>query len=192
MIGKILDIIANESLAGIHSNEKFFGIAETVNRQTGSVVESMPGIVAPNGEITYAGIDDVHSIMMYFKLNSTSISLIRNGVGDHYGGYRNVFNLSAYIYWDMHALNLNSDQVIMLIQSRMPIAMRGITDVKSVEIILTGANAGTLQIYNQEYASSNDDLKPLPENKRIVQLNFNIDITFNPECFRKCPECAEK
>lgn len=191
MIGKILDIVTSESIKGIHSTEKFFGIAETVNRQTGSIVERMPGIVAPDGEIIYAGIDDIHSLMVYFKVNSTSISLIRNGVGNHYGGYRNVFNVSAYIYWDRHRLNLSADQIIMLMQSRMPIAIRGITDVKSVEIVLTSAATNTLQIYNQEYASS-DDLKPLPENKRIVQLNFNIDITFNPECFRQCPECAEK
>ena len=191
MIGKVLDIIVNESLKGIHKAEKFFGIAESVNRQTGSVLERMPGIVAPDGEITYAGIDDVNSLMVYFKVNSTSISVIRSGFGDNYGGYRNVFNVSAYIYWDRHRLNMSSDQMIMLIQSRMPIAIRGIEDLKSVEIILTGANTNTLQIYFQEYASSND-LKPLPENKRIVQLNFNIDITFNPECFRQCPECAEK
>lgn len=191
MIARILDIITNEGLRGINEAEKFFGIAETINRSTGTVEERMPGIVSPNGEITYAGIDDINTLMVYFKINSTTIALTKTGSGDRYGDYKNVFSVSAYVYWDAHRLNMTSDQIIMLMQSRMPVAIRGLKDLKSVIIVLTGATTNTLQIYNQEY-SSNGPLTPLPENKRIVQLNFNIEITFNPECFRQCPECAEK
>lgn len=191
MIGKVLDIVVDRGLKGIHADEKFFGIAESVNRVTGAVIERMPGIVAPSGEITYTGIDDINALMVYFKINSTAIALIKNGSGDRWGDYRNTFNVTAYVYWNRERINLSVDQMIMLMQSRMPIGMRGLQDVKTVTISVTGANTNTLQIYAQEYAST-QTLKPLPANNHIVQLNFNIEITFNPECFRQCPKCAEK
>lgn len=191
MIGKILDIIVENGLKGIRADEKFFGIAETVYVKNGSVIERMPGIVGADGEMVYAGIDDINSLMVYFKINSTTISLNRNGRGDKWGDYRNVFSVSAYVYWDRQKINLSIDQMIMLMQSRMPILVRGLQDLNTVSILLTGANTNTLQIYTQEYSSS-EALKPLPANNHIVQLNFNIEITFNPECFRQCPECAVK
>jgi hypothetical protein len=191
MIGTILNIIIDKGIKGVHASEKFFGIAETVSRQSGAAVERLPGVIADDGEITYVGIDDINTLMVYFKINSTSITLIKNGTGDRYGDYRNVFNVSAFIYWDRQQLNLSSDQMIMLMQSRIPIGVTGLKDIKTAAISLTKANASTLQIYSQEY-SSNEQLRPLPANKQIVQLDFNIEITFNPECFRDCPECAEK
>ncbi len=191
MIDTILNAIIEKSLSGIHESEKFFGIAETVLRETGSVLERMPGIINSIGEIKYAGIDDIHSVMVYFKNTSATIAGAKNGTGDNYGDFRNVFNLGMYVYWDTQKINMSPDEMLMMMQSRLPNVIRGIKDAKTIALLPLNANTNTYQIYLQEYGSS-ERMRPLPESKRILQLNFSIEITFNPECFRKCPECAEK
>src|SRR6186713_2829524 len=191
MIDTILDAIIKDSLSGIDDNEVFFGIAETVIRQSGNIQERMPGIVNYNGEIKYAGIDDVNSLMVYFKNASATIANTRNGFGDRLGDFRNVFSVGMYVYWDTKRIKLSVDEMLMMMQSRLPNAIIGIENAKTVLLIPITANTNTFQIYLQEYGSG-EGIRPLPESKRIMQFNFNIEITFNPECFRKCPECTEK
>lgn len=187
MINKVLDII-NDQLAGIQRGEKIFGIAASVLRMQGAVVERMPGVVKADGEIMYVGIDDVYSLMIYHKINSSTIRQLSNGIGDNYGDIRNVFSMSAIIYWDTSRLNLYSDQMLLMLQSRMPLGIRGIVDVKNINIVLTDANTNTHQVYQQEYESE-EQLKPLPAHMHIMQLNYNIESTTNPECYRQCPVC---
>lgn len=186
MIGSIIDII-NNNLSGWHSDEIFYGVAESILRTSGSVITKLPGIVHSNGEIKYVGIDDIKSIIGYHKLNSISTTQLTNGNGDSFGDIRNVYNMSLFIYWDANKINSINDTALFIAQSRLPLGIHGIKDIKNVVIRLVNANLNTYQIYRQEYEF--EEIIPLPENKRIIQINYNAEITFKPECFRQCPEC---
>src|SRR5687767_8937819 len=129
MISQIIKAI-NHDFSGIHSDERFFGIAQTIEFTQGSEKIRMPGIIGFDGEITYAGIDDVNSIMIYHKMGNASVTQLTNGRGDHFGDIRNVFSLSAYVYWNVAKLKLYHDQVFMLLQSRFPVVVHGLNDIK--------------------------------------------------------------
>lgn len=186
MINEILDVI-NRQFSGIVQDEKLFGLSALISRQRGESIERMPGIVAPDGEIRYAGVDDVHSLMVYHRINSSTITRLNNGTGDRFGDIRNVFNMSAFVYWNRNKISLQPDQMLLLLQSRLPLGMKGINDVKLVTVAPLNANMNSQQIYQQEYAA--EDLRPLPFNMHIMQLNYNIESTVNPECYRQCPDC---
>lgn len=187
MIVEIIDII-NRQLGGISKDESLFGVTIPVLRQQGTIIERMPGVVGADGEIKYAGIDDINSLMIYHRVNTTTTAQLRNGVGDSYGDIRNAFGMSAFVYWDRSKINMHADQIMLMLQSRMPLGITGLKDVRQTNIILTGANTNTYQIYQQEYASS-EPLRPLPMHMHIMQLNYNIETTINPECYRQCPVC---
>lgn len=184
MINQIIKAI-NGEFAGIHSEEKIFPIAQTIEFVSGSEKVRMPGVINSDGEITYAGIDDVNSLMIYHKLSSATISQLTNGRGDHFGDLRNTFNISTYAYWDTTKLKLSHDQILMLLQSRLPVVVNGLKDIKQAVIRQATANVNTLQIFNAEYIIE----KPLPPTMQILQLNYIVEITFNSQCFRQCPEC---
>lgn len=186
MIEQVLKII-NDQLKGIDAAEIIYGIGQTITRISGSVKDTLPGIVNRDGEIAYVGIDDTYSLIIYHKLNSTAITLNKNGTGNRYGDITNNNSLSLYAYWDFNKINIRHDELLMLLQSRIPIAISGLENIKIAIINQTNAILNSNQIYAQEY--SYDDQKLLPENKNILQLNYNIQITFNPDCFRQCPQC---
>lgn len=187
MITSVVDII-NEQLSGFHAEEKIYGIAESILRIQGTEEVRMPGVVGANGEITYVGIDDIYSLIIYHKINSISVTQLTSGVGDNFGDVKNTASISAFVYWDMAKIKEAPDKMLMIIQSTMPLLIRGLKDIKTAAIRLTSANINSYQLYRQEYDYQN--IKPLPENKKIIQINYNTEITFKPECFRHCPECS--
>jgi len=184
----IFDIIKaiNKDFSGIHPEEKFFGIAQTIEFMRAGEKIRMPSIIDFTGELKYVGIDDVNSLMVYHKLNSATVTQLTNGNGDHFGDIRNTFSIGMYVYWDTLKLKLYADQLIMLLQSRLPVTVKGLQDIKQVVIRQITANTNTLQLYGQEYLIENQ----LPPTKQILQINYNIEITFNSNCFRECPECV--
>lgn len=185
MISEVLDLI-NEQLMGINPAEKIYGQAQTVHRISGSETDELPGIIGADGEIKYVGIDDVESIIIYHKLNAGSIIQQNNGRGDTVGDLQDTFSLSLITYWDRKKIKLMPDQMLLLIQARMPQEIRGIKDIKTIRIRPVNINLNTLQIFNTEYRSN---IFRLPANIHLIQLNYNIETVFNPDCFRECPEC---
>jgi hypothetical protein len=184
MISKILQAVNND-FSGIHAEEKFFGLAHTIEFLRGTEKIRMPGVISFDGEIKYVGIDDVNSVMIYHKLNNVSVTQLTNGRGDHMGDLKNTYSLGMFVYWDTLKLKLYADELMMLLQSRFPVTVKGLNDINGVIIRQGTINTNTLQLYNQEYLID----RQLPPTKHIFQFNYNIEITFNSKCFRQCPEC---
>jgi hypothetical protein len=190
MVYKILDII-NEGIAGIHVDERIYGLAENVTRETSSGYISMPGVVDINNEVKYLGVDDIYSFIVYHKITNATIVYNSTGYGENYGDAVNTYLSSLYVYWDRKKIMLYPPDMLLLLQARMPVAIKGLKDIKQAVVLIGNANTNTQQIYQQEY-SSNEPLTRLPEGKYIMQINYNIRITFNPSCFTNCVECDAK
>lgn len=182
MISRIIEHI-NGGFKGIIQGEQYYGLAQTVMRIQGTEREGLPGIVGSNGEVRYVGFDDVHPIIVYHKLNNVATARVANGKGDKLGDMQYIYQLAMYVYWDRKKIGLQPDELMMLLQGRYPNAIQSEMDIKSITMRLTGMNANTSQLITQEYQGS--AFIPAPE-KSFMQINYSVDIIFNPACLPVC------
>jgi hypothetical protein len=183
MVNEVINIL-NEQITDLVTGQAVYGLAQTVLRKQGTEREMLPCIVSPDGEGKYVGIDDVKSLITYHKLNSATSTQIANGKGDNPGDISNTYTLSLLIYWDRKRFNKQPDELLMLIQARWPQVILNMPDTKSVGIRITNSIMNSQQIYSQEYQLENPNL---PANIHLMQINYNIEIKFNPACVEACP-----
>jgi hypothetical protein len=182
MIEEIIDIL-NGSLTGLHRDEKLYGLAQSVIRKQGTEIELLPGLIDKTGEVQYVGIDDVSAFILYHKLNTLSTTAKNNGHGDKPGDLVSTYGLSMIIYWDRKRLNKMPDELLMLFHARLPQMITSIPNVKMTKIKTGNANFSSLQAYNQEYQGASFNLPP---NVNLINLNYTIEMTFNPACLPTC------
>lgn len=182
MINEVLDII-NESLKGLAPDQKVYGLAQTVIRVQGQERELLPGVVDKTGEIQYVGIDDLYSVIIYHKLNSIASTQTTKGVGDRPGDIQNNYSLSAFVYWDRKKYNKLPDELLLVIQARLPIIVKGLHDTKMLRIKPTGAITNSLQVFSQEYQGAKFNL---PANANLMRIDYTLESTFNPDCLKDC------
>lgn len=183
MVRKIIGIL-NEQYAGIQRESSVYGLAQSMLRTTGTVTELMPCIIQPDGEGKYIGLDDVNKLMIYHKLVNASSVQVLNGAGDNPGNLVNTYTLGMIVTWDRKAMDLMADEMLMLVQANTPLFIKGIPDMKLARIRISSANLDTLQVIAQEYRS--DNLR-IPSNILMMQVNYTIELTFNPACIKTCP-----
>jgi hypothetical protein len=183
----VKDIIAilNERLSGLARESVVYGLAQSVLRVQGVEREVLPCVVLPDGEGLYVGIDDVNALMMYHKLSSaTSTQVPNSGKGDNPGDLVNTYGMALVIVWDRKKLDMMQDEMMMLIQANIPVLISGIPDIKVTRVRVSGSQLDSLQVYTQEYQVENPKL---PANILMMQVNYLIEITFNPACIKACP-----
>lgn len=186
MIDEIVDLI-NDGFDGIHAEEMILGIAQRVYRLTGETVEYMPGIVNMDGEAIYAGIDDIQSIIIYHKINSSTLSLNpRSGYGDSRLSEDSIL-CSVIGIWDTRKVPLHSADMLLLLRSRMPQQIGGIKEINQVNILPTAALLNTKQIFESEYSVADSYL--LPIYMKFMQLEYRIQIKYDQACISKCINC---
>lgn len=183
MVRKIISIL-NDRYTGIERESSVYGLAQSMLKVQGSVRELLPCLIDTDGEGQYVGLDDIDKLRIYHKLNNAGSTQNLNGSGDNPGDLVNTYSLGMIITWNRKALDKMADEILMLIQANTPVLIKGIPDMKLARIRITGANLDTLQIIAQEYQS--DDLK-IPPNILMMQVNYTIELTFNPACIKSCP-----
>lgn len=183
MVEQIISIL-NESLKGFTSDQDLYGLAQSVLRVVGSEKELLPCVVGKEGEGEYVGIDDIKSIIGYHKLNTVTSSILTNGRGDNHGDIINTFGMGFFLFWNRARFDKKPDELLMLVQSRWPVIIKGMPDIKIAKVKMGNINTNTLQIYNQEYQEANPKLPP---NVSLMQVNYTIELTFNPDCLPGCP-----
>lgn len=189
MIDEIIDTI-NIGFAGIHESGKILGISQPVYRlNSEDANDYMPGIVKlGEDEAIYAGIDDVDSLMIYHKLNNSTLSFApRSGYGDSRLSEDNVL-ASIIAAWDTRKIKVYSADMLLLLRSRMPQQIAGIQDIHQVNIIPNNALLNTKQIFESEYKF--DKAYLLPIYMTLIQINYTIQIKYDQACIEKCINCS--
>jgi hypothetical protein len=188
MIEEVIRLI-NAGLCGLHKSEKILGITQSVWRLSGDdKVDYLPGVVDYNGEVEYAGIDDINSIIIYHKENAAQLSFSRNNVG--YGDAReneDVISFNLISAWDTRQIKMQRSDMLLMLRSRIPQGIAGIKDIHKIVITPTGALLNTKQIFDSEYKTQSVYL--LPNFINIIQLNYNIQFKYNPQCIERCINC---
>lgn len=184
-LNKFIEVI-NEPLKKLISGIKVYGIAESIARTKGSVVEIIPGIVGNDGEIKYVGINDLDSVIIYHKANALGVkpSAVRKGYGDDPNNFVNAYAMSMIIYMDRSKTKLTPDQFFLFIQANLPFKI----EQDPYALILIQINTVILNsqaVYDSEYKGTENKL---PANHSLMQINYTIESTFNQNCFEKCPE----
>lgn len=183
MVNDVIHIL-NAQLNDLVLGQAVYGLAQTVLRTQGTEREMLPCIVSSDGEGKYVGIDDIRPFISYHKLNSATSSQIANGKGDNPGDISNSYSMAQLIYWDRKRFNKLPDQILLLIQARWPQIILSMPDTKMVRIRISNSVMNSLQVYSQEYQVANPNL---PANIHLMQINYNIEIAFNPACVETCP-----
>lgn len=188
MINTVIDLI-NGQLDGIVQDQITLSLVQRVYRSNSSdVIDFMPGIVKPDGEAIYAGIDDIKSLTLYHKTNAASLAYsARGGFGDARQSEDTVI-CSLIASWDTRKLKLQAVDMLLLLRSRMPQGIRGIPNIKDVLITPTGALLNTKQVFDTEYSiGASGYLLPLYIN--FIQVNYTILLRYDQECMKTCPDC---
>lgn len=173
----------NESIAipGCLGQGKIYCLANSIVRRTGSQYDLLPGIIAKDGEITYVGLDDVESIIIYHKLLSiTCQTKPGRGMADD---LVNIYRCCMIVYMSREKMDMIPDEVFLLIQASTPDMIR-LEPYRTIVIKFQNVDLDDQSVFEREYKGT--DFR-LPANHNIFQINYNIESTFSRICFNKCP-----
>lgn len=172
----------NESISGLVTGLKVYGIAEPIARGT----EVIPGIVENDGEIIYVGVDDLQSAIIYHKVNalSTRLSPVVKGVGDSPNGIQNAYGISMIVYIDRKKIKMRPEDFYLFISANIPYQL-SIAPYNLVLIQINSVILNSQTVYDSEYKGVE---RRLPANHSLMQINYTIESTFKKDCFAKCPE----
>ncbi len=134
MVNEIIDVL-NHTLDGFMPGQKVYGLAQTVHYCIqGPVEEYLPALVARDGELTYAGIDDTVPVIIYHKMGGMTTQQQTRGFGDGVGDVVNTFTMALVVYWSRKRLNVYPHEMVPLIQARFPQLIRDVPNIKITRI----------------------------------------------------------
>lgn len=189
MIETIIDLI-NNGLAGIVQEQIVVGLVQRVYRYgKDDSIEFMPGIVGNDGEIIYAGYDDIKSLSIYHKTNAATLSYggTRTGYGDSRRN-EDTIAMSMVAAWDTRKVPLQSVDMMLLLRSKFPQVIKGIPDFGDVVIVPQGALLNSKQVFESEYTVASTFL--LPNNINFLQLNYILQLRYDQTCIAGCINCS--
>lgn len=174
-------LLLNDSLSGLFSSKRLsgsvlYGIAESVKRNT----ETLPEL-----DEKYVGIDDIHPVIIYHKLNAMTSSIKpATGYGRSVGDQANNYSLSAVVFLDRGKTNLYPDELLLMVQANFPEQVR-LSPYKSIRTSFGSVLLSSSQSYQQEYTS---DTYRLKSNQYLFKINYTVEVVFSKNCFDKCPD----
>lgn len=190
MINTIIDLI-NNGLCGIVSDQIVVGLVQRVYRYgKDDAIEFMPGIIGNDGEIIYAGYDDIKSLSIYHKTNAANLTFgtTRTGYGDNRRN-EDTIAMSMVAAWDTRKVPLQSVDMLLLLRSKFPQAIKGIPDIGDVLIVPQSALLNTKQVFESEYTVASSYL--LPNYINFLQLNYIIQLRYDQTCIAGCINCSK-
>lgn len=153
-----------------------YGIV-TMSRRGDQIIPSIDG--------KYIGIDDTYPMRVYHKINGMTSQLrAGSGYGDSVGDQVNTYQMSMIVFNDKKRTKLSSDQMVLMLQVNTP--RRVASELfKSIRITYTNAILNDVQVFAQEYGSTDYRLK---DGQSLIQINYTVEATYKEGCFAKCPE----
>lgn len=159
----------NGVLSPVFKGGNFYGIAVLTDR------EGKWQPVAGEIPVSY---DDSYALQVYHKINGITITY-KPGVGRN-DNTINTFAMSAIVFNNEKKTGLRQDEVAMIFQSLIANININSVGITPVSVILNSP-----AIFASEYRGH--DYR-LPADMSLMQINYNVDITFKSGCFDLCPE----
>jgi hypothetical protein len=177
----------NDRLSGMISGIKLYGVAQSMERNSGTVVETLPAVIDKSGEAVYVGLDDVHPAILYHK--NTAINFSRGtgnsaGYGDQNGYVIAAYTMAMYLYLDHKRTNLLPDEAVLYIRANFADLLK-MEPYQRITPNITSVILNSAAVLRTEYVGS-DFL--IPPGRSLTQINYTIESVYKNDCFEKCPE----
>jgi hypothetical protein len=171
MANGIRNIISqvNQAIEGIFKGSKLYGMATLVERNG----QSQPSV--NEQPVSY---DDSYALQMYHRVQGATITY-RPGYGDTQTTV-NTFQVSAVVFNNEQITKIKTDEIAMIMQSIL-----STLNITSVRILPTAIILNSQQVFATEYRGVP---YALDEYKSLMQINYQVEMTFKGTCFDLCPE----
>lgn len=163
----------NQSLEGIFKGGKLYGMATLVERE---------GKGQPAVDGVSVGYDDSYALQMYHRVLGANITY-KSG----YGNSRttiNTYQVSAVVFNNEQITKIKTDEIASIMQSVL-----SVLNITSVRILPTSIVLNSQQIFATEYKGVPYALN---EFQSLMQMNYQVELTFQGNCFDLCPEDFSK
>lgn len=179
MLHSIVDYI-NSRVKEILPKAKLFATARTASRDD----NILP--VTDTGEfIKYAGVDDIHPVIVYHKhLSISTANAPRSGFGDNISDLVNTNQMAMIVFLDEKKTGLKASELYTIIQAQITGILK-IEGYKGVRIGVSSAILNDAQVWAQEYG--NIPLR-LTASQRLIQIGYSVVMTLDKNCI-KIPKC---
>lgn len=177
----------NDRLSEMIPGIKLYGVAQSMDRNSGTVAETLPAVINKSGEAVYVGFDDVYPAILYHKNSAISFSRgtgNSSGYGDQNGYVIATYTMAMYLYLDHKRTNLLPDEAVLYIRANFADLLR-MDPYQRITPNITSVILNSAAVLRSEYAGS-DFLIPL--GRSLTQINYTIESVYKNDCFEKCPE----
>lgn len=159
----------NSTLNNVFKGSAIYGIASPSEREG----KAQP--VLNEKPVTF---DDSYALQLYHKVNGINITY-KAGFGNA-NKTIDTFNMSAIIFNNEKRTGLKTHEIAMIIQSVL-----SVINISSVRVLPNNVILNTRQIFDAEYRGQD---YPLSEYHSLMQINYQVEVTFKSGCFDLCPE----
>ena len=161
-------------------------IAELVKVTTEG--ETIPSIVANDGQATKVVIDDVEVFQVYHRLLGSSYEL----VGDDFGNYRTrrtIAQMTLVVIANRDRLKLDKEDIILGLSLGMPLELPNIDKtallIEACNITPNTYLTGPTEAYDREYNITEKLLKP---QTMMIALDYTITMDVKEGCVTMCTD----
>jgi hypothetical protein len=163
----------------------FDGIAELV--KTEEEGDTMPGIIAEDGEVSYLGIDDTKPFQVYHRLLSSTPEYDSTGDFGEPKGLKITANMLMVVVGDRFRLQLTREDIMAGIAAGMPLeisqTLLNTLNIKSCNIVPGQFNTDRETVYREEYHTKEYLLKT---NSIMFSFSYQIVTYIDQTCFELC------
>lgn len=193
---KIKNIITyiNSQISTALNTERFQGaeyyndVVELVPVFENETRRTYPAIVDHYGEGTSAVVDDTLPLQLYHRLIGIEyVSIPEDNYGDSGNAITETANMRMIVISDRNKIHTYGPDllasILANIPSTLPSALLSSLNLTNVIIEFQSANTNMEEVFRDEYAIEQFELKP---NSIMYAITYTIKTTFSQACFLSC------
>ena len=176
-------LITSQFSASKFAKGSFKGIAELV--KINDKGETMPVIVANNGETTKCGINDVEPFQIYHRTLGASFELVENNFA--YREKMQTTQMTLVCIADRERLQVTKEQIITALSlgflNELDATNKTALSLLTCNITPGSFTTDAIEVYDREFAIESKWLKP---QTIMIALDYTIETTVNESCIEIC------
>ena len=182
------DLITAQFSSKKFQKGRFSGIAELITKVDGDQRQTVPAIVANNGDTTKLTIDDTLPFELYHRHLSSTIPETEDDFGDRTNRTETA-DMVMMIMGDRNRLKLNKEDISTGVLLGLPLefgsAFLIANALESAEVIPGVFNYNREELWNSEYSTEKVDLKT---NTIFIGFTYQVTTQVKADCIEVCEQ----
>lgn len=184
---RYLNDIACSINDGLSANLPYHKLLAGVTNSAKRGKDLFPAYVDNHGEMRYLGPDDDQDIIIYHKVNTIRFGKTGTAWGNGKQLEQHVAQMSMIVFGRRDKILMTADELAVMVQSVFPerLTNEALSNLnfKSVSFKATDVNINSLQVFAEEFPSTEYFLKP---EQFLFRFNYLIESIFLKGCFKTC------